>query len=471
MGSLGQTVLPRLRTEAFDADTAVEWALVSFCSQPDGFALESAAPDPGYGRYTILGCDAVDTVSVATAGAADPIGPLIAGMGRGFAATPGPPVPFAGGWVGFLSYEAGLAWDRIVDGGKPGRVLPDARFSLYDAVAVFEHATKQWYAAGVDWPDAVRGARPALADRLGRVMERVRSSREPPPVSGAGPICPPPQPNMRRRTYLDKVARAKRYIEAGDIYQVNLTQRFSTPLRASPLEVYRRLRQANPAPLAAYLAWDDRAVLCSSPELFLDLRGRRVVTRPIKGTRPRIGDALVDAARREELARSEKDRAELNMIIDLLRNDIGRVCRFGSVRVLSAGDIEEHPTVFHRVATVVGELEEGRTWADLLRATFPGGSVTGAPKIRAMQIIDELEPTPRDVYCGAIGYVGLDGTMALNIAIRTMITRGDRLHLYAGGAIVADSDPEDEYEETLAKAAGMMRALGHEVFAETVIEK
>lgn len=471
MGSVAQTVSPVLRAEPFDADTSVEWALVSFCSQPDGFALESAASDPSYGRYTILGFDAVETVSLATVGATDPITPLIDGRGRGLAAASPPPVPFAGGWVGFLSYEAGLAWDRIVDGRKPGRVLPDARFSLYDTVAVFEHATKRWYAAGVDWGDAVRSARPALVDRLGRIVERVRSSREPPPVSSAGPICPPPQPNMHRQTYLDKVARAKRYIEAGDIYQVNLTQRFSTPLRASPLEVYRRLRRANPAPFAAYVAWDDRAVLCSSPELFLDLRDRRVVTRPIKGTRPRVADTLVDAARREELAHSEKDRAELNMIIDLLRNDLGRVCRFGSVRVLSAGDIEEHPTVFHRVATVVGELEERRTAADLLRATFPGGSITGAPKIRAMQIIDELEPTPRDAYCGAIGYVGLDGAMALNIAIRTMIMRGDRLHLYAGGAIVADSDPQDEYEETLAKAAGMMRALGHDVFAETAIER
>ena len=173
-----------------------------------------------------------------------------------------------------------------------------------------------------------------------------------------------------------------------------------------------------------------------------------------------MGHLLIDAANRRELAQSEKERAELTMIIDLLRNDLGRVCSFGSVRVTDAGIIEEHPTVYHRVATIEGDLRERHTWVDLLRASFPGGSVTGAPKIRAMEIIAELEPTTRGVYCGSIGYVGLDGCVSLNIAIRTMIRLDDVVHLYSGGAIVADSTPQEEYEETLAKAAGMLRALG-----------
>ncbi|MBN1510849.1 MAG: aminodeoxychorismate synthase component I, partial [Phycisphaerae bacterium] len=275
-------------------------------------------------------------------------------------------------------------------------------------------------------------------------------------------IGPPPAPQMSRADYLARVDRIREYIAAGDVYQVNLTQRFSTRTAVRPIELFRRLCRVNPAPFAAFLAWDDKAVLSASPERFLDVRGRRVVTQPIKGTRPRVGDPVLDPVRRDELMQSEKDRAELNMIVDLLRNDLGRVCRFGSVRVLSAGAMEEHPTVFHRVATITGELADDCTWADLLRATFPGGSITGAPKIRAMQIIDELEPTPRDVYCGAVGCIGLDGSLSLNVAIRTMVMRGSVVHLYAGGGIVADSEPEAEYEETLAKAAGMIRAFGYD---------
>ena len=224
--------------------------------------------------------------------------------------------------------------------------------------------------------------------------------------------------------------------------------------------MYRRLRSVTPSSHAAFLRWDDTAILSASPELFLDLRAGHVVTRPIKGTRPRIGDRAVDLRARRELQDSRKDRAELIMIVDLLRNDLGRVCSYGRVRVVDAGSIEEHPTVFHRVATIEGELAPGRNWLDLLLATFPGGSITGAPKIRAMQIIDKLEPTARGVYCGSIGWIGLDGSMSLNIAIRTMVQVRDRVHVYAGGAIVADSTPEGEYDEMLTKAAGMLRALG-----------
>ena len=265
---------------------------------------------------------------------------------------------------------------------------------------------------------------------------------------------------MSRKAYFKKIARAKRRIEAGDIYEVNLTQRFSVETPHAPLDVYRSLRRANPSAYAALIAWGDRAVISSSPELFLDLRNGRVVTRPIKGTRPRGGNTQDDDRLRRELATSEKDMAELTMIVDLLRNDLGRVCSFGSVRVESPGEIETHPTVLHRVATIEGRLRPDASWVDLLQASFPGGSITGAPKIRAMRIIDELEPTRRGVYCGSIGYLGLDGSLCLNIAIRTMFQVGSRVHVHAGGAIVADSEPEEEYEEIMAKARGMFQALG-----------
>jgi anthranilate/para-aminobenzoate synthase component I len=256
------------------------------------------------------------------------------------------------------------------------------------------------------------------------------------------------------------------YIAAGDIYQVNLTQRFTVRTPLTPLEIHLRLREANASDFAALLIWDERAVICASPELFLSATADgAVLTRPIKGTHARAGGAAADAAAGAALLASAKDRAELNMIIDLLRNDLGRVCAFGSVRVVAEADVEVHPTVLHLVGTVAGQLRPEITRSKLLEATLPGGSITGCPKIRAMQIIRELEDTPRGAYCGAIGYLGLDGGLGLNVAIRTMQYDRGTLHLHAGGAITADSDPNAEYAETLAKAEGMFRALGHSTAA------
>ncbi len=372
-----------------------------------------------------------------------------------------PELPFVGGWIGFFSYEAGLGIEGIGGASRREQVLPAVGFRLYDAAAVFDHAHDQWYVTAVDWPKATVPGRPSVHSRLAAMRDRlIEAAAHPRPDPPPGLETSTVQSNMTPEAYFSKVGRAKRYIEAGDIYQVNLTQRFTARTDMTPLTVYRRLRQSSPSSHAAYLPWYGATIMSSSPELFLDLRGGHVITRPIKGTRPRTGDPLVDGEHRRQLVTSEKERAELNMIVDLLRNDLGRVCRYGSVRVISDGDIEEHPTVFHRVATIEGDLANGKNWLDLLLASFPGGSITGAPKIRAMQIIDELEPTPRGVYCGSIGWIGLDGAMSLNIAIRTMVQAGETVHLYAGGAIVADSTPEQEYDETLAKAAGMLRAVG-----------
>ena len=240
---------------------------------------------------------------------------------------------------------------------------------------------------------------------------------------------------------------------------MNLSQRFSLPLLEHPAALYARLRRQSPAWYGACLAYDDFAILSNSPELFLrvtprDDGSRRVVTRPIKGTRPRA------EGMDRELLDSVKDGAELNMIVDLERNDLGRVCEIGSVRVTERRTVEAHPTVYHGVATVEGVLRDDVTFVDLLRAAFPGGSVTGAPKIRAMQIIEELEPVRRGPYCGAIGYLAADGSMEFNVAIRTMVVKGGLVHIPVGGGIVADSDPAAEYEETLVKARAMFDALG-----------
>jgi para-aminobenzoate synthetase component I len=270
--------------------------------------------------------------------------------------------------------------------------------------------------------------------------------------------------NQTREEYFAKVKRALQYISAGDIYQVNLAQKFTTQWTESAADLYLKMREQNPAQFGAFLGPDiagkGKSICSISPELFISVRGDEIITRPIKGTRPRGNTQSQDLAARRELESCAKERAELNMIVDLERNDLGRVCHYGSVEVLSDGEIETLPTVFHRVATIRGRLKPGVGPASLCKAMFPGGSVTGAPKIRAMQIIKELEPEPRGPYCGAIGWLGYDGNMEFSIAIRTAIhdaVRGEASY-HAGSGIVADSDPEKEYQETLHKAAAFFRA-------------
>ncbi|MFH0767972.1 MAG: anthranilate synthase component I family protein, partial [Chloroflexota bacterium] len=243
------------------------------------------------------------------------------------------------------------------------------------------------------------------------------------------------------------------------IFEVNLSQRFETELTISPYELYRGLRRINPAPFACYLGFDEVKVVSASPERFLRTRGDWVETRPIKGTRPRGATPEEDKALAKELLNSIKDRAENIMIVDLERNDLGRVCRYGTVRVTELTILETYPTVFHLTSTVEGRLREGKNCIDLLRATFPGGSITGAPKVRAIEIIDELEPTIRSIYTGSIGYLGFNGDIDLNIVIRTFLVKGNKAYFQVGGAVVYDSKTEDEYQETLDKAKALIASL------------
>jgi para-aminobenzoate synthetase component 1 len=265
--------------------------------------------------------------------------------------------------------------------------------------------------------------------------------------------------NFTHEGYLEAVQKARDYIIAGDIFQVNLSQRFETDMPLPPYELYQRLRKINPAPFASYLNFDGVAVISASPERFLLLRGDHVETRPIKGTRPRGKDPAKDEALARELVNSFKDRAEHVMIVDLERNDIGRVCRFGTVRVSELMALEKYATVFHLTSTVEGKLHPGKNAIDLLKATLPGGSISGAPKVRAIEIIDELEPTRRSVYTGSIGYLSFDGDLDLNIVIRTILVKNGKAYFQVGGAVVYDSDPEAEYVETLDKARALIQAL------------
>ena len=286
-------------------------------------------------------------------------------------------------------------------------------------------------------------------------------------INGVNPICyekkevPPTRltSNFTKKEFEDGVEKVRQYIKSGDIYQANLTQRFNGKTTLSSYELYRDLRRISPAPFGAYLNFDEFNILSNSPERFIKCIDGKLETRPIKGTRPRGKNKEEDLKLQEELRNSEKDKAELLMIVDLQRNDIGRISKIGSVKVPELFVIEPYANVNHLVATVVGELDDNKDAVDVIKATFPGGSITGAPKIRAMEIIDELEPTQRNVYTGSIGYIGFNGDMDLNIAIRTIIKKEDEVYFQVGGGMTWGSDPGEEYQETLDKAQSIMKTL------------
>jgi len=313
-------------------------------------------------------------------------------------------------WIGYLSYDLGRLFERLPELAQDDLRLPLFVFTFHDSS-------------------------PATA-----------ADRRAPRTASPGTV----KSNFTRATYEAAVARAIEYIRAGDVFQVNLSQRFTTALTEEPDAIYSRLN----ARYGALLDYGAFALVSASPELYLRVEpDGRLLTRPIKGTRPLLPGMEI------ELRESLKDQAELNMIVDLERNDIGRVCRLGSVRVTEPRIIEAHPTLYHAAASITGMLRENTGFADILRAAFPGGSVTGAPKIRAMEIIDQIEPVRRGPYCGSIGYLAADGSMEFNVAIRTLIVKNGEAHFSAGGGIVADSLPAAEYDETLVKASALFAAL------------
>jgi para-aminobenzoate synthetase component 1 len=322
---------------------------------------------------------------------------------------------------------------------------------IYDWAVVVDHGERRTWLVG-------QGRDPETDIKWDGLVERFSA---PLPEKARAPfrVISPVASNLSHEAYARAFRRIRGYIHDGDCYQVNLAQRFSAAAAGDPWLAYQRLRIINPAPYSAYLNTPYGQILSASPERFLRVEDGRVETRPIKGTRPRAGHPRLDAELVETLRASEKDRAENLMIVDLLRNDLSKACRLGSVKVPKLFDVESYATVHHLVSTVTGELRPDRDALDLLRGSFPGGSITGAPKLRAMQIIEELEPQRRGVYCGAIGYAGFDGGMDLNIAIRTLVHAQGTIRFWAGGGIVADSKLEEEYQETFDKAAAMLKLL------------
>jgi para-aminobenzoate synthetase component 1 len=362
-------------------------------------------------------------------------------------------LPFAGGAIGYFGYDLGRRIEPLPQRARAAGAPPDMAVGIYDWAVVVDHERRASWLVG-----AGRDPRTAAGwDALAALFSQAAAGMAAParrPFRVGTVTC-----NFTRAGYRQAFARVQRYIAAGDCYQVNLAQGFSAPASGDAWLGYQTLRRLNPAPYSAYLNAPDARVLSSSPERFLEVRRGRVETKPIKGTRPRAAAPEADSALARELRDSLKDRAENLMIVDLLRNDLGKVCQPGSVAVPHLFEVESFATVHHLVSTVTGRLPETTDAIALLRAAFPGGSITGAPKLRAMQIIEELEPDRRGVYCGAVGWLGFNGDMDSNIAIRTLTLTRDTLRFSAGGGLVADSQADAEYQECLDKAAALLRLV------------
>jgi len=375
---------------------------------------------------------------------------------------------FCGGWIGYFSYELGRHIERLPETTIDDLKMPLIRLCFYDRVIAYDHLDGTYWLIALQLPGDTDGPEEKLAG-LERLLAKAREVRVKAPVGNDldhldfSRICC----NMDKDYYMRELEKIKRYIYDGDIYQVNFSQRFECDYDAKAIQLYHWQNHYNPSPYAAYIDAGTFYIVSASPEMFITIVDRVISTKPIKGTRRRLdesGPSAHQAKRanqknRSELLRSDKEQAELNMIIDLERNDVARICVHGTRKVIQPRIIETYPTVFHAVATVAGQLREEVTFCDVLKAMFPGGSITGAPKIRSMEIIDETEPTARGVYTGSIGFIGIDGTVCLNIAIRTIIITRRKAFAQTGGGIVADSDPHAEWDETITKARALLAGL------------
>jgi para-aminobenzoate synthetase component 1 len=458
-----------------------------FRRRPYAFLLDSAKEAGGLGRFSFAGADPVAVFRAKRTQGGPPRSARIrisrsqrlAGDGRPrvseFVSDPlaelrlllaelAPPVPTAGptpftaGAVGYFGYEAGHFVEELPDRGRDDLGLPDIQFGLFDLVLGHDHASTESYVSVIARSRRAAEARLAACRRAALELESDAHPAAPAATARAG--APDFAAHFDRDSYAAAVEACRRHIIRGDAFEICLTHRLQTPFAGDTWRLYCELRAISPAPFAAYLELPGVRVLSSSPERFLRLKADGLVeSRPIKGTRPRGATPHEDAALHDELKASVKDHAENMMIVDLVRNDLGRVCDIGSVEVSELMAIERYATLFQMVSTVRGRLQAGRDALDVVRVAFPGGSMTGAPKIEAMKIIDGLEPVKRGIYSGSIGYIDVSGAADLNIVIRTLIVKDGQCYLNVGGAIVADSDPFEEYDETMDKAHALKLAL------------
>ncbi|TFH93442.1 aminodeoxychorismate synthase component 1 [Vibrio ouci] len=351
-------------------------------------------------------------------------------------------LPFIGGALGCFSYDLGRRVERMPELAERDLTTPDMMVGIYNWALVVDHQQQSAFIVG----EGVEQQWTWLTSQQSEQVSEFKLSSD-------------WQSNMTKQSYSDKFAQVQKYLRSGDCYQINLAQRFKAQYQGSEWQAYQKLEQVNQGPFSAFIRTDKGAVLSVSPERFLQVKDKQIETKPIKGTRPRSEDPATDQEAARDLANAEKDQAENLMIVDLLRNDVGRVAKPGSVHVPKLFDIESFPAVHHLVSTIRAELDKGYSPADLLRASFPGGSITGAPKIRAMEIIEELEPHRRNMYCGSIGYISRHGRMDTSITIRTLVAEQENMHVWAGGGLVADSQCDAEYQETLDKLSRILPVL------------
>jgi para-aminobenzoate synthetase component I len=449
--------------QLFERIAAQPWAMML----DSGQMLNATTGKPGsqYGRYDIMVAEPFITLvtqgeittitqnGLAETSKDDPF-LLLKNLLKQYPA-PKTELPFAGGALGYFAYDLARRLETLPANALPAVEMPEMMVAIYDWAVVVDHRDKRSFLVSHGLNAATHKKWPALQALFNAPCKQLEASFE---------VTTAIESNLTKSQYSQAFAKVMGYIEAGDCYQVNLAQRFSAQVHGASWLAYKKLREISPAPFMAYmnlpLAKNEQfQVLSNSPERFLQTNGNHVETRPIKGTRPRSGDPAQDLAYSNELLTSAKDKAENLMIVDLLRNDLGKSCEIGSVKVNKLFQLQSFANVHHLVSIIVGKLKASKTAVDVLRDCFPGGSITGAPKLRAMQIIDELEPHRRGLYCGAIGYIGFDGDMDTNIAIRTAVISKNQLSFYAGGGIVADSVLEKEYNETLDKASNLITIM------------
>ena len=420
-------------------------------SAPGAVLLDSGRPAAERGRYDLMSAWPLAELAPETGESAKA---FLNRLRKSLAALPPAELtdveaPFAGGLIGYLSYDFGRLLHPLHEAPSAASTLPLARFGLYPWALISDHQTLKSFLI----------FHPSLSAESQQQLIELFSHNEP---STAAPFALTQgfTPAIDALRYEHAISRIQQYILSGDCYQVNFTQRFSAPCSGDPFSAYQALRSACPTPFAGYIALgDDEAIVSLSPERFIKVNNNQVETRPIKGTRPRGATPSEDHAQAQQLLASEKDRAENLMIVDLLRNDLGRTCETGSVQVPELFSLESYPNVHHLVSAVTGTLAHGKDAFDLLADTFPGGSITGAPKIRAMQIIDELEANQRSIYCGSLLYIDVRGQMDSSIAIRTVLVKDGQAHCWGGGGVVTDSNWRSEYEESITKVKVLMQTL------------
>lgn len=451
-------------TKRLEVRKPIDRLMRSLTRKPGSIFLDSGSHEFGLGEYSILVTDPVkeflsfgSSLEVRKCGErqvfeGDPFQYLRDELSLSRPVKPTySQLPFSGGAVGYMAYDLGYRLKPSTLKRSSGFHGPDMRFGIYDAALVWDHSSGELFAMAS--PHS-RNPEEALSKLELTVKEA--DELESPRSFRVGKISS----NFSRNSYMNQIGRIKEYIREGEIYQANFSQSFRATFEGRGIDLYHRLRKVNPAPYAAYMNFGDEEILSSSPERFLKHERGFVSTRPIKGTRPRGSNENEERIFREALSNSEKDQAELLMIVDLERNDLGRVCEPGTIKVKDLYGLETYASVIHQTANVEGKLSNDCDVIDCIEAMFPGGSITGAPKIRAMEIIDALEIGNRGMYTGSIGYIGFDGSADFNIAIRTMRIADGKISFNVGGGIVWDSDPKSEYEETLLKAKSLFEALG-----------